>query len=381
MRGRGYSLVELLLALAILSVVIAGISLLLVQQSLLSAKQELQRSLETNGRLALLEIAGAVRLAGYGIAPTAAFDMDRVACTTPGTGSTCNGGGRDRADAPDELVVAWRDPAFTRRAIGLVGTAPTYALTLDRALTQPLAADRILLLLCSGAEPSAYLALQTAAAAGDTGLTVRTLGAADGYFPAAAPTDACFASASVFSVERRRYFIQADGTGMPCLYRDRGRGLELLQRGIEDLQISYAIGAPPLGSAFASGGGTPATPPAVCGGVNGWVYGACAGTAGAPAEAAIAPDWRLDSYDSARRYTGHPANVRSVTIAIVARSTQDSPDKRGDDLPIVGNRPARAFGTWKRSVFSVTETTVNLLTRAHFLPPVMVGLDANVGGG
>jgi len=85
--------------------VVAGISQVLIKQSQASSVQAGQRDLEESGRLALIELGRAIRLAGYGIDPTAAFDFGRFACTTPGTASTCNGGGRDRTDAPDELVV------------------------------------------------------------------------------------------------------------------------------------------------------------------------------------------------------------------------------------------------------------------------------------
>jgi len=121
MNRRGFSLVELLMVVGITSVVIAGISVILVKQSQASVKQTQQRSMEETGRQALLELAYAVRMAGSGIAPTAAFDFDRYACSSPGTASTCNNnpgierapltptpaspGLRDKIDGPDELEI------------------------------------------------------------------------------------------------------------------------------------------------------------------------------------------------------------------------------------------------------------------------------------
>ena len=378
---RGFTLIEVLISVAILAFVISGISMVLIKQTQASAVQIGQRDLEESGRLALLEIGRAVRDAGYGITPLAAFDFDRFACTTPGTASTCPNGGRDRIDGSDELVVAWRNPSFVRLLTTKTGAGP-YSVTLNAALSQDLKQGRIVQLLCSGAEPSAYVAVNTDATAGASTLSLRVLTAADGYFPNAAPSDGCFATASMFLVERVRYYVANDPTGVPSLYRDRGRGTqELLYRGIEDLQLTYDIGQPPAGSAFAAGGATPAaapgcTPPA---GVAGWSFGSCAGVAGAPPETATAPDWRNDSYDSVNRYTGHPANIRNVNIFVVARATRASPDRTGDGVPAIANRPLRAVDTFHRYILMDSEQPENLLSRAHFLPPVFA--NGNVGGG
>jgi hypothetical protein len=364
--------------------------MLLVKQGQASTAQVQQRDLEESGRLALLELGRAIRQAGYGITPIAAFDFDRFACTTPGTASTCPNGGRDRTDGSDEIVVAWRDPSFSRAVTAKSGAVGgPYTLTLGAALTDnTVKAGRIVQLLCSGAEPSAYLAVNSDATAGSTTVVLRTLGNADGYFPSAGADDSCFASASMFLVERVRYYIANDPSGIPSLYRDRGRGTqELLYRGIEDLQISYNIGQPPTGSNFAPGGSSPAPVPGCTNaGVATWSFGSCPGTAGTPSETATAPDWRNDSYDSLNRYTGHPANIRSVNVFVVARardplltSVDRSANQIGDAVPAILNRAARAADNYHRAVLSVTEYPENLLSRAHFLPPVFA--NGNVGGG
>jgi prepilin-type N-terminal cleavage/methylation domain-containing protein len=330
-RRRGFSLIELLLSVAILAFVVAGVSLLLVQQSLLSAKQELTRSLEANGRLAMLEVSGAVRMAGYGITPEAAFDFDRYGCSTPGTAGTCNGGGRDQSNAADELVVSWRDLTFSRAATSVTGGPTSYTVTIAAGLSRPLPAGRILLLLCDGADPVSYVKLTADAAAAATTLSVRTLEDSDGHYPQAGPAGACFSTATVLLVERRRYFIADDDTGMTSLFRERNPGSrELVQRGIEDLQLTYEIGAPPVGSTCCNA----ITPPVACGADNGWVLGGCAGTAAQPSHGAAAPDWMNDAYDSTNRYTLHPLNIRKVTVNIVARSTTGSPDRAGDAVDV-----------------------------------------------
>jgi len=380
--GRGFTLIEILISVAILAFVISGVSLVLIKQTQASSVQGAQRDLEESGRRALLELARAVRLAGYGIDPTAAFDFANFACTTPGTPSTCNGGGRDRIDAPDELVVAWRDPVFSRKVNTKTGSGP-YTLTLDKALTGTVDVGRIVQLLCDGAETAAYGAVTTKRNAGDTDLIVRVLTAADGAFPIVDPTDGCFATATVLLVERTRYYVANDADGVPTLWRDRGRGAqERLFRGIEDLQLGYGIGQPPAGSRFATGGANAVAAPG-CVDSSGnatWSFGSCPGTAGAPDPSITPPNWRLDSYDSASRYTGHPANVRNVNIVLVARASQPSPDGTGDDVPVLLNRAARAQDNFHRAVLTVSEQPQNLLSRANMLPPIFDG-STNVGGG
>ncbi|MGZ6125630.1 MAG: prepilin-type N-terminal cleavage/methylation domain-containing protein [Myxococcales bacterium] len=381
-RARGFTLIELMLSVAILAAVVAGISGVLIKQSQASAVQAAQRDLEESGRLALQELGRAVRLAGYGIDPTAAFDFARFGCTTPDSPATCNGTGRDRLDAPDELVVSWRDPAFSRRVTGIAGAGP-WTVTLDASLSGNLDSGRIFELLCDSAQNVSYYALDSAAAPGNPQLiTLRLLTPADGFLPSAAPADACFSSAAAVLVERTRYYVANDTFGVPSLWRDRGRGAELLFRGIEDVQLSYDIGQPPAGSKFAVGGTAAAVPPGCVDGSGNptWSFGACAGVAGAPSNAAPAPDWQNEPYDAARRYNGHPANIRNVNIAVVARATRASPDGSGDGVPALFNRPARVRGQFHRSVFTLSEKPLNLLTRAYLLPPIFPG-STNLGGG
>jgi type II secretory pathway pseudopilin PulG len=374
MNRRGVTLLELLIALGVTSMVVAVISIVLVKQSQASVKQTQQRTLEETGRQALLEIAYAVRMAGSGIDPRAAFDFDRYACSSPGTAGTCNNnpgiekptptaaapGLRDKTDGPDELVVSYRDPVFWRNVTAISGSDP-YTVTLDAlgpALKNPVRQGRIAMLLCSGADPVSYLAFAADAAAGATTVSLRSIVKGDGYYPQALPADTCFGKGMLVLVERVRYFVANDFDGVPALFRDRGRAgdPQVLFRGIEDLQLTYTIGPPPAGSALTGSAG--------CG--SKWVYGLC--NQSVPDEAATAPDWINDSYDNKNRFSGHPANIRSLEINLIARATQRSPDKAGDPVPTIANRPGRAADQFTRSIFKLTEQTPNLLARAMLMP-------------
>ncbi len=382
-RPLGFTLIEIVIAVGLLAFVMAGIVTVLVKQTQASSVQGMQRDLEESGRLALLEIGKAIRLTGYGIDPTAAFDFARFNCTVPDNPATCNVSGRDRTDAPDELVVAWRDPTFARKATAKAGAGP-YTITLDSPLTARIDVGRIMQLLCDGAENSAYVAVTTARNPGDGSLPVRVLTAADGFFPNADPTDPCYATATVLLVERTRFFVANDADGVPTLWRDRDHfGPEKLFRGIEDMQLSYDIGQPPAGSRFATGGANAVAAPGCLDpvlGVNTWTFGSCAGVAGSPDHTITPPDWRAAGYDDATRYTKHPANIRNVNIVIVARATRPSPDKTGDAVPALLNRPARPADTYRRAIGALSEQPQNLLSRANILPPVFAG-SMNVGGG
>jgi prepilin-type N-terminal cleavage/methylation domain-containing protein len=391
-RRAGFTLIEVLISVAILAFVISGISTVLIKQGQASSTQSLQRDLEQSGRLALLELGRAVRFAGYGIAPVAAFDFDRYACATPGTGTTCNAvtvgaltsnNPRDRTDGPDELVLSYRDPSFTMRPMqGFVGSgAGPYAVTLAAAdkLIEDIKAGRIVQVMCAGADAAAYLSVMTDAPAGSTSLSLQPTAAADGYYPGGPAYPTCLSTAGqawLMLVERVRFYVANDTDGVPTLFKERGRGFpEKLYRGIEDIQFTYGMSRPPPGSPFAAGGTTPAAAPVACG-TDGWTYGLCS-TSGTPPETVAAPDWINDGYDTQNRYTGHPANIRIVSITVVARSTQKSPTGNGDAAPAVGNRPARAADAYKRYVATLSEKPLNLTSRAYFLP-IAIG---NVGGG
>ena len=78
--SRGFTLVELMVALAISVVVIAGSLMLLNAQRRSFQGGSVDRALQEAGRVALIEISGNLRLAGYGL------DTPDEAKTVPGGG-------------------------------------------------------------------------------------------------------------------------------------------------------------------------------------------------------------------------------------------------------------------------------------------------------
>ena len=57
-RSHGFTLIEVLLSVAILAFVVAGISQVLIKQGQASSVQAGQRDLEESGRLALISVTG-----------------------------------------------------------------------------------------------------------------------------------------------------------------------------------------------------------------------------------------------------------------------------------------------------------------------------------
>jgi prepilin-type N-terminal cleavage/methylation domain-containing protein len=116
---RGFTVLELLISLAIGLVAIGfGLSMLLQQNSSLQKASGTGNAMNQN-QTAADAISGAIRLAGTGIDASMAFDFDFYDCTLPGTSlsmtesGNCSQRKRDAVDAPDELVVAYRDMSYT----------------------------------------------------------------------------------------------------------------------------------------------------------------------------------------------------------------------------------------------------------------------------
>jgi type IV pilus assembly protein PilW len=117
---RGLTLLELLISLAISVVVIStAMAMLLVQNSTLQKQSGVGNAMSQN-QTANDTIAAAIRLAGTGIEPWMAFDFDFYDCTFGASGTTsinesanCKNKVRDSINAPDELVISYRDPAYS----------------------------------------------------------------------------------------------------------------------------------------------------------------------------------------------------------------------------------------------------------------------------
>ena len=409
----GFTLVELLVAMLVAVIVVgAALALLRGQQRAFFASAQ-DRAEQETGRLALGDMLQNLRLAGYGLDPTMAFDfgqattvMDR-APTGPGVPAVVFGGDaagvtgfacaapvqcRDSVNGPDELAFQYRSPYFNRP---LVAVPDLDTLVIQGPLNQPLFDGQVLQVAClQGAMTWAYVQVGGFVPASPVLGVVRIpLRGGQGLdFPRQnqALGDACFlANAQVMKVERFRYFIdtyQEDGQRVPWAtpgarpYLMLDRGLrdqagnavtDVVAPDIEDLQVGYVF---PL-----------SLPGTQLVGEESGVQ--LANNTGDGKGIELAPPGGIPTYQTARlsaiRSSHHPANVRAVRVAVLVRGPTPDAQQTDPTLPAVGNRPALAGEPlYRRSAFQTSVAIPNMESRAPIFPSLGTGADQlNVGGG
>jgi type IV pilus assembly protein PilW len=410
----GFSLVELLVALLVSVVVILGAATLLRAQQASFRLTSSERAVQETGRIALQHIAENLRTAGFGVDPGLAFDfgaqsnarMDRApAGGSFATSSLACGSAvacRDRVDGPDELVFLARDPSFGH-ALASAATASSSGLVIQGPLRAPLHKGQLLQVLCyAGDMRWAYVQVsQEVAASSATTITIPIESNSSASYPW--PTqnsllgNACYstvanavdpssllAAAKVFKVDRFRYFIRnyaADGSvvawgtagSRPWLMLDQGLTdasnvplVDVIAPDVEDLQVAYVFPADATNTVV---GATPGT----------------ALTSGATSiDLTSAPPVYSDDLAAISRTTHHPANIRAVRVAIVARGADKDLSLRDVTyLPALLNRPVTAGEEgFRRQPFETSLAVRNLDARAPYFPIWDAGsITLNVGGG
>lgn len=411
-RPRGFTLIELMIALGISVVVIAGSLMLLNAQRRTFQGGAVDRGLQEAGRVALMEMTGNLRMAGYGMDPGMAFDFGQARspqaqATLPegvagvlfggfecGAAVTC----RDRIDAPDEIVFHSRDPYFGQ----LLTDHTTTSLKLRGPLGRPLDRGQILQVVCYGGEQVwAYVTVDArveATGANDVPVTLQAGQAAGDTSPIfpfqnALLANTCFGGvARVFAINRFRYYVESyaiDGAvaawgaagARPYLMLDQGleddagaKKVSMVAPDVEDLQLAYVFSLSAPGTQ---------------------VRGATAGTRLAnqaddidlaPISTPSIPIYATPSRDAART-TGHPSNIRAVRVSVVVRQPEADIKISEPDLPAIGNRAALVRDTnRRRAVFETTVPVPNLDSRAPTFPTVgdpalASDVNLNFGGG
>lgn len=407
-RSPGFTLVELIVGVAVAAIVVlAAVSLLTRQVRSYTASAD-DRGVQETARVALEDLAANLRMAGYGVDPSFAFDfgtmtnapMDRAPGSalvripgySCGAAVTC----RDSATGPDELVFLSRNPYFNH---ALAAPPSTTQLTIAGPLNAPLRRGQILQVAClSGELEWAYVTVGTEVPVSTSAQVPVPLADGSGTdFPLqnAWLLRTCFqgGQAAVLKVDRFRYFVgtydaagnvQAWGTAgaRPFLMLDQGlldtRGaplLTLVAPDVEDLQVTYLFPA-------AQGAALPAVPPTVgtalvsgAGGID------LAPTAGVPSYAT--------QRTSPARLSNHPANIRGVRVAVSVRSADKRASEgttRENQLPAAGNRAAVTAPEigFRHMIFEATTSPRNLDARTPFIPSLSTTSGAdnlNVGGG
>lgn len=421
LRRRGFSLVELIITLAIVSIVMAGVSLALVANQTAFWAQERRRDATSQARTAVAFIEADLALAGYGLEAPLGLDFNVSGrngkrCTTTGAVPPSPGAPpawpaplasddlcfRDATNRPDELVIHYRDPSYWGQDVSAapVGHAwPIVAASVDvgtnalKLTLRPgdvLAVGRVLQLVCSGGQNSSYVTVKSraenpASATAPADVLVALEPAEPGNpFRHTAPTNGCFSSGSAraFVVLTRHYYVEQVGR-VPYLFLDEGYDRDgdgavtvadrsVVAEAIEDLQVAYDV---PRGATETRVGLMPGAPLAACG-VTARpippIGNSCAGKdmRWVDFSADAQSQWKWSylpfSLQGAERRSPDAANVVRVTFGVVARSLVSAKDGRTLAPPVLFNRDPATLPTpdaFERVLLMGSARPANLASR------------------
>ena len=379
MPAKGMTLMELMVGLAVGSIVLVAVAGISVSQSKSFSNGRRLRERQSSARFALDYLERTVRQAGFGLDPQFAFDFDFYRCQTPtGTPLPYASAGcseanpvRDFDDAPDELVVMSRSTNYRvgstidlANVLGdawVIDTAAAGALELQMRAGDTLPMGQVLHLLCPLGGIYTYVTVGANVRAEAEGPQQVALAAADGtpYRQNGATAATCLSAgtAIAYKVNRSHFFIFSDTdpmlpaeakntTGLPrtFLVLDTGTDRNLdgaidekdlipIAPDIIDLQIAHIL-------------------------TNGTVHGETEGGVELTAEVAREPlkasleaigmvtiespfpqelqtAQPFGRFDMPRLFGGrqhrlrqltHPGNTRAVRITLIARTSTPMPD-------------------------------------------------------
>ncbi|MBS2026269.1 MAG: prepilin-type N-terminal cleavage/methylation domain-containing protein [Deltaproteobacteria bacterium] len=407
--ARGFTLIEVMMSVALVSVVILAAILVLLDQERLFRVNADQRDIDESARAATDALNFAIGNAGYGMDPNLAFDFQYYKCqdNADGTGkiktAACVAGTRESTTKPDELVVYSRDPsyrvwldssgAYTGHVWRTAGATASTLTLANNTVNYAFAQGQILLVSCPGGQTYTYVTVGTSVAAGTTTLTLETTPSDPFHQQSALPTNGCFGSgAYVFLINRQRFFIAAY-PDHPYLMMDPGIDLNgdgtidakdvvPVAPNVEDIQFGYQMNTtvePQDGVLFDGSAESVTTPPA-----DGNQATPCADIT-VPYYAARC-FFERPSNDPAR-LTNNPANITNVRIAMSIRSDRADPNLRNSQknktIPALFDRAqvditttafngeyssvSRWNAGYRRSIVRLAVGTPNLASRGLFL--------------
>jgi type IV pilus assembly protein PilW len=396
---RGFTLLELMIALLVSMVVVAAALALMTAQVRIYRGGNDERQIQESGRIAIEEITANLRTAGFGIDPVVAFDFGPIAdagVTQAPTGTVaptenfqCQTGQvtcRDKIDGPDEIVFRARDPAFGHRFTRAISGD---VITVNGPLRADLNAGQILQVVCY-TSPMTWAYVTVGATVPKDPPTTEvsiTLKAGKGTVTSASfplqniliQSGACFSAVApdpatanviagatkVFKVDTYRYFVKSYA-GRPFLMLDQGfdppAEPTVVAPDVEDLQFAYVFPNAPATTQRV--GDTVGVPIAMSDGPN---------------DIDLAPADGLVTYntagDSPARLTHHPANIRLVRVSAVVRAPFPADRGAFDTMPAAGNRPMLTHQPlYRRFLIESSAPTRNLDGRAPYFPSWSAGL-------
>ena len=432
---RGYTMIELVLALGVSMIVIAGALALATAQQRTFTGTSRDRALQEGTRVALGQITDSLRDAGFGVDPALAFDLgptiaraDRIsgnfaATPTPlGDGSDCKDLCRDSTTGPDEIVFYSRDPSFGPHPLTVAATASSTSLRVALVPGQTnfsLHKGQVLQVICY-TRPQSWAYVTASGEATDNEDGTATVPIATGSAPGTTfPNqtsildDPCFTAVAtmkdgvvdattmdrapkIFKVDRYHYYVQAyDAAGNAVAWNTAGsRPYLMLDQGlysskdvdgkvtyehvtsvvapdVEDLQFEYVF---PYDTAAPLVGSTPGVP----------LSNDDAGINLAPADGAPTYSDAAPPMAAPQRKNHHPGNIGAVRVSAVVRSGTPDTAIRDAAIPACGNRDEKDGDPgYMRVRVETTVRVPNLSSQAPYFPPYGAAgsRTLNVGGG
>ncbi len=405
-RPRGFTLVELLVSVAIGAIVLAALFGVVQSQQSAYYQGHLQRAAQGSARQALAFVEQRLAMAGYGMDAPLAFDFQYYpALPCPSLAAGCP---RDSVNGNDELVFYMRNPRYwvpeDRSGVfqpsgnaWRVVTLGSSSITLAARIGDHFERGRILQVVCQNGEKYAYMTVAqgvpTQTAAGSVTLTLVTAVATNPFQRQdAAAAEACFTGggARAFLIDRFRFHVrpvQGPSGVVPYLVLDTGLDRNndgpdeaeetIVAEGIESFQVGYVM----TNSALAPRGTTPGTTIAFAPGAAGATSGSGMTTLQYPGlvnpgqweyqptswfRYAVGPTPMVAS----ERLTDHQANIRGVRLVIVARGPDPDPAIGRQDylLPILNQNALpswiSATAPYSRARVETTVPVRNMVARA-----------------
>lgn len=401
-RHRGFTLVEMLIAITVSAAVIAAAVGVARSQQQAYYDGARVRAAQASARNALLFLEKNVSQAGYGMAPSLAFDFDRSGGPCPtelSTGSTppC---ARDRTDDSDELVFYARNPVYwvpqdpatdpAGRAWRVTAISSS-RLTLGAREGQTFRRGQVLLVVCAGATQYAYVTVSTTtpvpSGGGSIDLPLTAASSTDPFLGQESATDACFGAgtARAFQIDRYRIHVRpvdvGGGRRDPYLVLDQGIDVagstaideadeQFIAEGIESIQVAYILAN---GTQVGASGGVSLVRGAPGDATSNQLTTlSFPGAAPVGTESVYSPTswyrYYMGPPPAAERLTNHQANIRAVRIAVVARSPEPDLTKRWMPPSLQLNQTAAAAWItpgdgYERVSFETTIPLPNMTTQ------------------
>jgi type IV pilus assembly protein PilW len=360
MKTRGFTLMEVVVTLAILGIVIGALFGVVQGQQTAFYQGNLQRAAQGSARAAFAYVEERVAQAGYGMEPSLAFDFTSPVAPCPF--ASCP---RDSTSDNDELVFYsrnaqyWVPASYTAEPVGNAWRITSFdalggTVNVNARANDVFARGRIVQAVCSGTTAYAYgTVAQTvkAAAAGSLQITLLPVDATNPFrrqdVAQSAVAAGCFGSgqARLFLIDRFRFHVRpvtVSGAVVPYLVLDpgldaNGDGFDpgeeiIVAEGIETFQVAYEL----TNTALAARGSVPGTPITFTQGDlgatagNGMTTLRFPGTITDPATETVYDPTSWFGYavgppPASQRLTDHQANIRAVRVSLRARAPATNP--------------------------------------------------------